>query len=189
MNEILGFFTSQYRDSKRSVNSLGGSVYSQITENTKGEIFSPVNEFDSTNNSIDYRIIYIKNIARKNGVVVQSPRLYIDHLYQNKQEILGIQDVYRIGLRIFVPTYINVNEEHSKIFTNGEFLDSSKVLGELAFSNTNPRYYGKSVFLDFVNLKTGDFFPIILERTISSPVPFIYNFSFKLGAKYTVTLE
>lgn len=190
MVDNLGFFTSKYKDPNNSINSLGGTIYSRLVENVTGEIFSPVNEYDSTNRFIDYRVLYVKNISRKQGVVVNSPLISINHMYINKQEVFNAQDLYRVKINLFAPiSYSKINQEHPKIFTNGEFIDQNEFIGDFTIQNTNPRYYGRSILLDTINLKTNEYFPIILERVIETPVPFVNKFSFKLTAKYTVTME
>lgn len=190
MVDNLGFFTSRYKDPNTSVGCLGGEVYSMIVKDTIGEIFSPINEYYSTNTYIDYRVIYIKNIARKQGVIISSPSISVDHIYLKKQEIFRVQDLYRVRVNLFAPiSYAGVNYMHPKIFTNGEFIQENKFIGDFTIENTNPRYYGRSILLDSVSLKTNEYYPVVLERVIKGPVPFIKNFSFKLTAKYTVTLE
>lgn len=190
MVDSLGFFTSRYKDPNSSINSLGGEVYSRISEDLLGQIFSPVNEYNSTNRSVDYRVIYVKNISRKQGVIVNSPVVSVDHMYVNKQEVFKLQDLYRVRINLFAPlNYISVNSTHPKIFTNGEFVEQQEFVSDFILENSNPRYYGRSILLDEINLKTNDFFPLILERVITSPVPFVNKFSFKITAKYTITME
>lgn len=185
----IGFFSSQYKDENSNVLSLGGGIYSRLVGSTKGEIFSPVNEYDSTNSSIDYRVIYIKNITNKQSLLVTSPTISVEHFYPNKREILNLQDLYRVRLNLFVPTYAYKNQDHDKIYSTGVFVSRNRSINEYIISNTNPRYYGRTVFLDFLSLGINDYFPVIVERIIKGPVPFINNFSFSLSAKYTVTTE
>lgn len=186
----LGFFTSKNKDINSPITCLGEEPFSRIDKRVLGEIFSSVNEYDSTNRSIDYRVIYIKNISRKRGVVVNTPVISIDHLYVNKQEVFKLQDLYRVKINIFVPrVYAKKNENHKKIFSNGQFSNQYEFISTFIADNQNPRYYGRSVFLDFLNLKTTEFYPIILERVIEAPVPFVPNFNFKLNAQYSVTME
>lgn len=195
MSESLGFFTSRYGDLGANLISLGGEIDSYISQNSENfQIFNPVNEFNSTNNLVDYRILYIKNISNKQSnsknLVLQNPVLTVNKEYEKKLEVLRREDVYRISVNLFVPTYLNVNEQHPKIFSNGIFLDNERyAIGNYIFQNTNDRYYGSRVYLDKIILKSNDYFPIVIQRIISGPVPFIKNFSFSISAKYTSVLE
>lgn len=188
MTSALGFFTSIHSEPNSRLKSLGGELFSRIENSGNNSFFDYINEYESTNGSKDYRVIYIKNISNIRGVTVNSPFISLSHLYTEKREIFRREDLTKVRLNFFVPTYINKNEPHPNIYSNGEFYDGRN-LDRIIFNDTNIRYYGNKVFLDFLNLKNNEYFPIIIERTILNPVPFIRNFRFKLYAKYSVTME
>lgn len=188
MASALGFFSSIENEREGKLTSLGGQLAERIDNSGNSLIFNPANEFSSTNSSVDYRVIYIKNISRLENVIVSSPFVYVDHEYLKKREIFGIQDVRRVFINFYVPTYAEKNKLHPKIFSNGQIY-TGQDLRNLIYDNDNTRYYGRKVFLDFLELKFNEFFPLIVERTIYGPVPFVKNFDFKLYSKYSVIMD
>lgn len=188
MTSGLGIFTSEHSEPGTDLTSLGGSLFSRLDNSGLSSFFDHVNEYESTNGFNDYRVIYIKNISNIPGVTINSPFVSISHMYEKKQELLKRRDLTKVRINLFVPTYSQVNEPHTKIYSNGETYDGRN-LSVLIFDNINERYYGNRVFLDFLKLKNNEFFPIIVQRTVDGPVPFINNFSFKISAKYSVSME
>lgn len=194
MESILGIFTSQYSDSSANLYSLGGEIGERLSLDKTKKFFSPLNEYEATNGSIDYRVLYVKNISQKQEIVINTPFIYLNHKYVFKREIFRQEDLTKIKLNLYVPSYLQKNQTHPLILSNGRFLDTSISFNGInnirTFVNkeTNVRNYGVKIFLDNLKLEYNEFFPIIIERTVFGPVPFVANFDFYIFAKYSTTM-
>lgn len=182
MPRVLGFYNSEYKEPRNNLQSLGGRPFSYIHDNDY--IFNEVPEFGSTNVFQDFRVVYLVNLSTSVSIIDSAIlSVSLEHSYQ--QEKATMPHLTKIFMRLFIPPYASTNFVHPPINTNGVFKNNTMSIPKVIKESANKRTYSNRVLMP-VEIHTGEFFPVVLHRFLSGPLPYLRNYRFTLNALYAV---
>lgn len=181
----LAFYSSSYREPTKNLRSLGGGPANLlINTNSMNSIFGNVEEYESSSRYIDYRVIYAVNIS-KSPIIIDSVVFQINPLLNNNLDKADSKTLENVNVNSFIPNYARKNYVHEEIFTTGLYRNGSVNIQEVVTAEQTQTNYGSRVFFR-PDLRPGEFFPLLLQRVVTSPIGFVKNFALNFNFIYSV---
>lgn len=182
MSNVLGFYSSEYSEPRANLRSLGGPPFTLIED--PNTVFNEVPEYGSTNVYEDFRVIYIVNTSPA-VVIIESSFLNIEYNWSPHSAKATLPYSSLIRINMFNPTYAFTKYIHPTINSDGTFKGSEVDIKNVIRTEATRVNYGKNIVVP-TKIGRGEFFPIILHRIVSGPLPYIRDFSFKIKSFYAV---